>query len=206
MKGTKDIKFDKIAATYDEGIEGKISKKFYKLLLKQIEPCQGATILDVGCGTGTILKNLSAYTDINGYGIDIEENMIIEAKKKCPDMTIFVSDCIKTPFEDNQFDIVTSCMAYHHFADKKGFAKEASRIIKPKGLLYITDPRFPWIVRKPLNLAARLHRIAGYFGTPKEIEKVFLEYGFELVDYTFDLYAQCVTLRKTEKQTMSTSY
>ncbi|MCL1976807.1 MAG: class I SAM-dependent methyltransferase [Candidatus Bathyarchaeota archaeon] len=196
MKDTKDMKFDKMAATYDEGIEGKASKKFYNLLLKQIGSCQDVTILDVGCGTGTILKSLSDRTNINGYGIDTEENMIQEAKKKCPDMDLSVSDCVKTPFADNQFDIVTSCMAYHHFADKKGFAKEVSRIIKPGGHLYITDPRFPWIVRKPLNLAIRIHKITGYFGTPKEIEKVFLEYGFELVDCSFDLYAQCVKLRK----------
>jgi ubiquinone/menaquinone biosynthesis C-methylase UbiE len=202
MKDTKDVKFDKMAANYDKGIAGKASKKFYKLLLKQIELCQGATILDVGCGTGIILKNLSDRADINGYGIDVEENMIIEAKQKCPDMDIFVSDCIKTPFADNHFDIITSCMAYHHFADKKGFAKEASRIIKPGGHLYITDPRFPWIVRKSLNLAAHLHKLTGYFGTPKEIEKVFLEYGFELVDCHFDLYAQCVKLKKTDKQTI----
>jgi ubiquinone/menaquinone biosynthesis C-methylase UbiE len=205
VKNTKDIKFDKMAATYDEGFEGKASKKFYNLLLKQLEPCQGATILDVGCGTGTILKNLRDHTNINGYGIDTEENMIVEAKKKCPDMTIFVSDCIKTPFENNQFDIITSCMAYHHFADKQGFAKEASRIIKPGGHLYITDPRLPWIIRKPLNLALRIHKITGHFGTPKEIEKVFLEYGFELVDSNFDLYAQCITLRKTDKQQTRTS-
>jgi len=192
----KDFKFDKKAATYDEGLEGKFSKKFYKLLLKQIELNQGATVLDVGCGTGTILKNLSVLTDINGHGIDVEENMITEAKKKCPDMDIFVSDCVKTPFEDGQFDIVTSCLAYHHFADREGFAKEASRIIKPGGHLYITDPRFPWIVRKPLNFAMRIHKLVGHFGTPQEIEKVFLEHGFELVDCSFDLYAQCVKLRK----------
>jgi len=201
MKDSKDFKFDKRASTYDEGIEGKVSKKFYKLLLKQVKLHQGATVLDVGCGTGTILKNLSDLTDINGYGIDVEENMILEAKSKCPEMNIFVSDCTKTPFADNQFDIVTSCMSYHHFADKQGFAKEAARIIKSGGHLYITDPRFPWIVRKPLNLALRIHKITGYFGTPKEIEKVFLEHGFELVDCNFDLYAQCVKLRKATKQT-----
>jgi ubiquinone/menaquinone biosynthesis C-methylase UbiE len=197
MRSRKDVKFGKRASVYDEGFEGKVSARFYKLLIEQVEVHQGAAILDVGCGTGTILKNLSTITDIDGHGIDVEENMVLEAKQKCPNMDIFVSDCIKTPFEDNQFDIVTACLSYHHFADKKAFAKEASRIIKPGGHLYIADPRFPWVVRKPLNLALRLHKITGYFGTPKETEKVFLEYGFKLVDYRFDLHAQCVNLVKT---------
>ena len=196
MKEKRDFKFDKRASLYDESFEGKLSGRFYKLLLNEVDLLQGATVLDVGCGTGTILRNLSKVTEIDGYGIDVEENMITEAKKKCPQMSILVSDCTETPFEDNQFDIITACMAYHHFADKKGFAREASRIIKPGGCLYIADPRFPLVFRKPLNLALRLHRIAGFFGTPKETEKVFMENGFELVDYAFDMYAQCIRLKK----------
>ena len=196
MKENKNFKFDKRASLYDDGIEGKLSQKFYKLLLNQVKLYQSATVLDVGCGTGTILKNLKKAADINGYGIDAEENMITEAKKKCPQMNILVSNCAKTPFENEKFDIITACMAYHHFADKKGFAKEAARIIKLGGELYITDPRFPLIIRKPLNLALRLHKIAGYFGTPAEIEKVFAEYGFELVGFSFDMYAQCIKLKK----------
>jgi len=199
MKETKDFKFDKIALSYDEGFAGKLSKKFYKLLLNQVELHQGATVLDVGCGTGTILKNLSKIADIDGYGIDIEENMIAEAKKKCPAMNICVSDCTNTPFDDKKFDIITACMSFHHFGDKNGFAKEAARIIKPNGCLYIADPRFPFVIRKPLNIALQIHKISGYFGTPKEVEKIFAEYGFELVDFTFDMYAQCIKFKKGEK-------
>ena len=87
-------------------------------------------------------------------------------------------------------------MAYHHFDDKKAFAKEAARIMKPGGYLYITDPRFPSVIRKPLNLALRIHKIAGYFGTPKEIESLFSEYGFTLAGYKSDAYAQCIKLKK----------
>ncbi len=196
MKNTKDFKFDKRASSYDEGFEGKLSNRFYKLLLRQVQLYPGATVLDVGCGTGTILENLNRINQINGYGIDVEENMIDEAKLKCPQMNISVSDCTKTLFDDNKFDIITACMAYHHFSDKKGFAKEASRIIRRGGHLYITDPCFPWIVRKPLNLALKLHKITGFFGTPEETKKTFSEYGFELVASSFDGYAQCITLRK----------
>ena len=111
-------------------------------------------------------------------------------------MNISVCDCANTPFENSQFDIITACMAYHHFADQKGFAKEAARIIKPGGCLYIADPHFPGVIRTPFNFILRHLKIAGHFGTPKEIGKAFAEYGFELVGYEFDAYAQCVRLRK----------
>jgi len=129
MKETKDFRFDKMALSYDGGFAGKLSKKFYKLLLNQIELHQGAAVLDVGCGTGTILRNLGKIADIDGYGIDIEENMIAEAKKKCPGMNICVSDCTDTPFDDKKFDATTACMSFHHFGDKNGFAKEAARTL-----------------------------------------------------------------------------
>ncbi len=196
MDKRQDFKFDKRAVSYDDGFEGKLSKRFYNLLLNRIEVTQGTAILDVGCGTGTILKKLSERADISGYGIDVEENMIAVAKAKCPDMQISVSTCTQTPFEDGQFDIVTACMAYHHFDDKKGFAKEAARIIKDKGYLYITDPRFPLVIRKPLNTALRIHKIAGYFGTSEEIARFFSEYGFTLVDVGFDKYAQCLKMQR----------
>ena len=198
MKGNKkDFKFDAMASSYDEGFGGKLSKRFYELLLRQISVHDGAAVLDVGCGTGTILKSLSARANIDGYGIDAEENMITEAQRKCPDMNILVADCANTPFANDQFDAIVSCMAYHHFGDQTGFAKEAARILKPGGYLYITDPRFPWIIRKPLNFAIRAHKVAGYFATPREVEATFSEYGFELVDCAYDLYAQCVKLIKS---------
>ncbi len=196
MKENKDFKFDKRASSYDEGFEGNLSKRFYNLLLNRIELKQGAAVLDVGCGTGTILKKLSERANIKGYGIDIEENMIAEAKSKCPDMSISVSSCTQMPFENCQFDVVTACMAYHHFDDKSGFAEEAARVLKIGGYLYITDPNFPFIIRKILNLAFRIHKVTGYFGTSKEVASDFKEYGFELVDVGIDRYAQCIKLKK----------
>ncbi len=192
----KDFKFDKRAASYDEGYEGKLSKRFYRLLLNRVELDPGAVVLDVGCGTGIVLKKLSERIPIYGYGIDVEEKMIAEAKAKCPDMRITVSSCTNTPFENGQFDIVTACMAYHHFADRTGFAKEASRVLKEHGYLYITDPYFPFPVRKTMNLAFRIHRIAAHFSSSQDIASDFKEYGFEMVDVGRDKYAQCVKLRK----------
>jgi len=196
MKKVKDFKFDKMASSYDIGLREKVLKKFYELLINRIEVRQDATVLDVGCGTGNILKMISEIANINGYGLDIEKNMIAEAKQKCPTMNIQVSNCTETPFGNDKFDVITTCLAFHHFADKEGFAREVARILKPDGLLYITDPNLPIAIRKPLNLAFRVHRIAGFFGTPQEIEGIFRKYGFLLSGVSTDKYAQCIVLRK----------
>lgn len=122
--------------------------------------------------------------------------MIIEAKKKCPAMNIQISKCEETPFENDKFDVLTSCMAYHHFADKKGFAKEAARIIKTGGYLYIADVYFPLMIRKIINTILKIHRIAGYFGTSKEIYENFIEFDF--VDVIRKGYTQLIVLKKYE--------
>ena len=192
----KDMNFDKSAARYD-GAYGNASRRFYRLLLSQVELKQGAAVLDVGCGTGAILRNMADVCPINGYGIDMSENMIEEAKRKCPEMNIQISRCEETPFADNTFDVITVCMAYHHFSDKAGFAKEAARIIKPGGCLYIADPYFPGIIRVLMNAFFRAIRVAGAFFTSDEIYKDFSVYGFAPAGAVKDGYAQVVKLNKT---------
>ena len=67
--------------------------------------------------------------------------MITVAKSKYPKMDFQLSRCEDMPFESQSFDILIACMAYHHFSDKEGFAKEAARVLKPNGVLYIADSR-----------------------------------------------------------------
>ena len=191
---TRDIDFSKRAASYD-GVMGKASQRFYNLLLREVELLPGAVVLDVGCGTGTILKRLADKSEIIGHGTDIAVNMIAEAKKKCPQMSFTIASCDELPFDDQTFDIVIACMAYHHFGNQEGFAKEAARILKSGGVLYIADPRFPWIVRKALNGFFRLFHTAGAFHNPQEVEARFAKYGFTLTGTAVHGYAQVVKLQ-----------
>ena len=193
----RDFKFDKMAASYDAGFKGKVLDKFYALLVEQVDVRPGMTVLDVGCGTGTLLRRLSDKAPMHGYGIDIEKEMIAEAQKKCPDMVIQLSSCENTPFSDDQFDVITACLAYHHFADKQGFAKEAARILKRGGSLYIAEPRFPRLVRKAINSLIKQLHIVGYLGSPQEIYDTFRGEGFVMVGVYRDGYAQVVKLRLT---------
>ena len=131
---------------------------------------------------------------IEGHGIDVEPEMLKVAKVKCSNMDIRECSCEDTPYEDNSFDVITACMAYHHFPDKDGFAREASRIIRQNGTLYIADPNFPLPVRKIINLLAK--GFNGEFMTSREIAERFGRYGFVPVATFKDHYAQLVILRK----------
>lgn len=192
----KDFKFDKRADKYDSEFEGKFSEKFYSLLTDNITLSDGSNVLDVGCGTGTVLKRLSEKFGIRGYGIDTEEKMIEQAVLKCPDMDIRLCSCTETPFNDKSFDTIVACMAYHHFSDREKFAAEAARLLKSGGRLYIADPKFPYFVRKAVNAALYIHRISGKFFTAKEISDNFGDFGFKFLGSESDSFAQVVVLAK----------
>jgi ubiquinone/menaquinone biosynthesis C-methylase UbiE len=196
-KMTKDFDFSKRAVSYDNGVEGKASQRFYNLLLHEVVLQPGAKLLDVGCGTGALLHRFAEKFDMAGYGTDIEEAMIDEARKNCPQMQLAIASCDHLPFEDQAFDAVIACMAYHHFGNKEGFAKEAARLLKPSGILYIADPRFPWIIRKALHGILRILRVVGHFSTPKELAAQFAGHGFTPIGTAVDGYAQVVKLQKT---------
>jgi len=192
----KDFSFSKRASSYDEGFEGRLSQRFYNLMLRTVELTDSCNVLDVGCGTGALLKRMAQQSRINGNGIDPEANMVTEATKKFPEMTIKQARSEDMPFDNETFDVITACMAYHHFADKNGFASEASRLLKPGGALYIADPRFPAPVRAILNGIFRLFNVAGEFCSPDEIARRFSAYGFGPDGVAVDGYAQCVKLKK----------
>ncbi len=192
----KDFDFSKLAASYDDGTAGKASQRFYNLLLREVELKPGAKVLDVGCGTGAFLRRLASKLDLECYGTDLEENMLTEAKKKCPQMSFTLASCDNLPFDSQTFDSVVNCMAFHHFKNRDGFAKEAARIIKPGGTLYIADPRFPLIIRKIVNGFFRIIRIEAAFFNSREIVSHFEKHGFVGIGTAVHGYAQVVKLQK----------
>ena len=78
---SKDFSFRKRAASYDEGFEGRMSQKFYNLVLQSVELFDGCYVLDVGCGTGALLKRMATQNQIICFGIDAEAKMVEVAQK-----------------------------------------------------------------------------------------------------------------------------
>lgn len=193
---TKDFNFSKSAANYDDGVMGKASRRFYNLMLREVKIESDAKVLDVGCGTGALLKMLAVKTEFDGYGTDLEENMIAQARKKCPQMNFTLASCDELPYEGETFDCIVNCMAFHHFSNRDGFAREVARIMKPGGVIYIADPRFPWIIRKAANGIFRLIRIEAAFYSYREIISRFEKHGFVGVGTATHGYAQLVKLQR----------
>jgi len=99
-------------------------------------------ILDCGCGIGGVMKQISyLYPDTNIHGINISDGQIKMAKellKESNNCTLSIQDFMNTKYDDNTFDIVYFCESICH-NDFDNVVKEAYRILKPNGILYIKD-------------------------------------------------------------------
>jgi len=107
----------------------------------------GQSVLDVGCGTGslTLAAKKAAGPTGDVHGIDPAPEMIDVSRKKAAraragiDFRIGVIE--ELPFPDASFDVVLSSLMLHHLPDdlkRKGFA-EIVRVLKPGGRFFAVD-------------------------------------------------------------------
>lgn len=76
------IAYNKIASEYDASREGQYTRFHIMELSNTIDLHEGNVVLDVACGNGTLLRELSKKAKIQANGIDISENMICSAKNE----------------------------------------------------------------------------------------------------------------------------
>ena len=135
--------FNKQAREYDENTSlyysgyAKISCEDVKAYLKQNEYNK---LLDIGCGTGWLIDNLSKEHNANHFGLDISENMLEQAKSKNIENATFVlGSSLEPPYEDESFDVVTCIQSFHHYPDSKKAMQEAYRVLKKGGIYILSD-------------------------------------------------------------------
>ena len=141
------IAYNKIAFEYDTSREGQYTKFHIKELSNTIDLSEGDIVLDVACGNGTLLRELSKRAKIHANGIDVSEKMIHVAKMRYPDMNFEVKPCYPLDWSDESIDIITICCAFHHFDNPQGFVNECKRVLKKNGTVYIADPNFGALLR-----------------------------------------------------------
>jgi ubiquinone/menaquinone biosynthesis C-methylase UbiE len=131
--------------------------RYKSILIDQAEIQAGQSVLDLGCGTGTLammVKQRHASAEVTG--LDADPQMLRVAKYKSARENIPVKfDMGMTyslPYPDESFDRVMSSIMIHHLKtpDKKRTAGEVFRVLKPGGRLHIID------FGKPVTLFGKL--------------------------------------------------
>lgn len=150
--------------------------------LAALEP--GESVLDIGCGTGTLAIAATRHVGPSGsvLGIDASPQMIARATRKAGRAgapAIFqLAAAERLPFPDARFDVVLSTLMFHHLPrnTRRRCAIEARRVLKRRGRVLVVD--FGQAQARH-GLLARFHR-HGHVAV-EDIESVLTDAGFTTV-------------------------
>jgi ubiquinone/menaquinone biosynthesis C-methylase UbiE len=143
----------------------------------QLEQNKLNRILEIGCGSGGVLQEMSSihYPVHNLSGIDILFDRLQIAKTKLTDANICCSDGQRLPFKSNSFDLVLQFTAFSSILDtqvKHRMAQEILRVLQQNGAILWYDF---WL--NPTNKQTKGIK-------PKEIRGLFPDCSFDFQKIT----------------------
>ncbi|MFD1204612.1 class I SAM-dependent methyltransferase [Sporosarcina contaminans] len=105
-------------------------------MLKELIPdLKNKTVLDLGCGFGWHCRYAREQQANFVVGVDISEKMIQRAIKMTNDLLIsYIQSSIEDiDFQDSQFDVVISSLAFHYVESFQAICKKVYDYLKPGG-------------------------------------------------------------------------
>ena len=131
--------FDRQAWTYDTARFGSHARGLYPVLLEQLVQIPHGSVLDVGCGTGELLREVGLrFPETARTGLDLSANM--------------QGDAERLPFADGRFEVLLCNDSFHHYPNPGAAAAEFARVLQPGGVLLLGDCTAPAGLRGVANL------------------------------------------------------
>jgi ubiquinone/menaquinone biosynthesis C-methylase UbiE len=134
---------------------------------------QPVSILDIGCGTGKLLRRATTYwPEAQLIGVDPANGMIEMAERLTPNATFSTGMAEALPLQDASVDLALSTISFHHWQDQAAGIREIVRVLRPGGYFILVDASFPdWLVR-----VCRLKR----FHSPAQLRTLFIQAGLHV--------------------------
>jgi SAM-dependent methyltransferase len=130
---------------------------------------KGKEVLEAGCGNPrnvlyfeSMGAKLAAGCDLNDVmmrrGLATEWAYARGRKMPNQGVVVFAADCENLPLPDSSFDTVFIFQALHHIGVDE-FTAEARRVLRPGGILFISDPNGGHPLRRLANMIGRMTRV-----------------------------------------------
>lgn len=124
-------------------------------LIPHLRP--GSTLLDVGCGPGTITADLTARLMPGRVcGLDTSEDVIATARRDYPNVEFLRGDVYALAFDDATWDIAHAHQVLQHVPDPVAALTAMRRVVRPGGIVAARDSDYATFTWHPHD--ARLQR------------------------------------------------
>jgi ubiquinone/menaquinone biosynthesis C-methylase UbiE len=143
-------------------------------VMEQHIPAQPNTVLDVGSGTGKLLRSVhERWPSAKLMGIDPTPGMVETARQLTPTATFEVGFAEALPIPNASVDVVVSTFSFHHWSDQGVGLREIMRVLRPQGYFILTDAVLPaWLAR----FFPRSH-----LRSPAQVQNLFQQVGLHIL-------------------------
>jgi 2-polyprenyl-3-methyl-5-hydroxy-6-metoxy-1,4-benzoquinol methylase len=142
---------------------------------------QASRILDVGCGQGELLREISAaLPSAQVHGADLSEQSLIDSRKRNPTFEIFELNITHERFAEQYssrlgaFDFLVCSEVLEHIPDHALAARHLLQLLQPSGVAIVTVPG---------GKMSAFDRVIGHqrHYTRAKLESLLTDAGFEVV-------------------------
>jgi len=144
MSETKSTYFDQAATTWDDNpIRVALMKAVAGAIIRQAQPTSRMAMLDYGCGTGLISFFLAPHVG-TAMAADSSEGMLTVLRQKIEQNGVKTIRPVRLdlecdPLPEDRYDLIVTNMVMHHVSDTLGMLQKFHALLRPDGVLCISD-------------------------------------------------------------------
>ncbi|TDX53327.1 class I SAM-dependent methyltransferase [Orenia marismortui] len=157
----------------------------YDSLLKRLHSLNFNSILDVGCGKGSLLARINKFDQsITLAGLDSSADKIRVAKRRLGEKSdLIICDSEILPWDEGSFDLVVCSEAFQRYTHPERVLSEMKRVIKPNGYLIVGDYWKITPLRQINNLFRAILNNSLKIYSKTEISDLLEQYSFKLTEW-----------------------
>jgi len=141
---------DEMAAGLEARGRTATQARLRRRFLRFVRVTSGERVLEVGCGTGVVVRDLVALVGRRGEVVGVDSSRLILAKARalCREsarrtrLALRVADGARLPFAAGRFDAVLAITVILHVADPSRVVREMARVTRPGGRVGLQDQDF----------------------------------------------------------------